>query len=300
MATDIAFALGVLLLLGERVPIGLKVFLTALAIVDDLGAILVIALFYTDRIALASLLAGAVLLVISALANRAGMRSPIAYYILGTLVWLAFLKSGVHATLATVLMAATIPARTRIEGEPLLNRLAELRSSLERAGLSQGRGLLTTDQHHLLQQAEQTLEHATAPLQRLEHALMPIVTFAVLPIFALANAGVVLSGDLTVALRHEVFLGVLLGLVIGKQVGILSFAWLSVRLGLAALPAGVGWRQIHAVGVLAGIGFTMSLFIDTLAFQDPALRDMAKLATLAASIASAVLGGWLLSRSQVR
>ena len=299
MATDIAFALGVVLLLGTRVPLGLRVFLTALAIVDDIGAIVVIAVFYTDSISLWSLIAGGAGVVASLVANRAGVRNAVAYFIIGTLVWLAFLESGVHATLAAVLMAMTIPARTCIDGESLLERMQAFQDGLRARGLPKGSQLLTTEQHDTLQEMEHVLEHANAPLQKLEHALVPISTFLVLPIFALANAGVTLNGgDMLDAYGEPVCYGVILGLVVGKQVGVLSFAWLAVRLGVADLPAGVTWRQVHAVAILAGIGFTMSLFVASLAFQEPATIEVAKVGILTASLLSGVTGGLLLAAAR--
>jgi NhaA family Na+:H+ antiporter len=297
MATDIAFALGVLLLVGPRVPIGLKVFLTALAIVDDIGAIVVIAIFYTDTIAVASLLAGAGMIAVSIVANVAGVRSSVFYYVLGAAVWVAFLKSGIHATLAAVLMAMTIPARTRIDGAPLVARLDKLLDKLRRSGLPEGKGLLDNRQHHIIHQMQTTTEHATAPLQDLEHAFMPVVTFLVMPIFALANAGVDLGGGLLDAFREPVCLGIIVGLFVGKQIGIFSASWIAVRVGIADLPRGVGWRHIHAVGILGGIGFTMSLFVASLAFDDPTIHQTAKAGILSASILSAIVGAWLLSRA---
>jgi len=297
MATDIAFALGVVFLLGSRVPLGLRVLLTALAIVDDIGAIVVIAVFYTDSISLWSLLAGGLGVLVSIAANRAGVRNAVAYFVIGTLVWLAFLKSGVHATLAAVLMAMTIPARTCINGEALLARMQELMDGLRAKGLPEGNQLLTTDQHDTLQSMEHVLEHANAPLQKLEHALVPISTFVVMPVFALANAGVSLSGDVLEAFRDPVCYGVILGLVAGKQIGVLSFAWLAVKVGIADLPKGVSWRQVHAVGVLAGIGFTMSLFVATLAFPGEAMVEVAKVGILSASLIAGIGGSLLLWRA---
>ena len=290
MATDIAFALGVLALLGDRVPVSLKVFLTALAIADDIGAILVIALFYTDGVSLAALGAGGLLLLLSVAASAAGVRSSVFYFVLGTLVWLAFLKSGVHATLAAVLMAFTIPARNRLESAALVRRARDLLAAFEAAGTGRGHGLLSAQEVHALHALSDTVGDASAPLQNLEHALNPLVTLVVLPVFALANAGVALEGGLGAALAHPVGLGVLLGLFAGKQVGIVGGAWLAVRLGLADLPPGVGWRRLHGVAVLGGIGFTMALFVGGLAFADPALRDAAKVGTLAATVLSAGVG----------
>jgi NhaA family Na+:H+ antiporter len=300
MATDIAFALGVLALLGDRVPVGLKVFLTALAIVDDIGAILVIAVFYTDSISVFSLGVGGALFLVSIAANAAGVRNPVVFFLLGTAVWLAFLKSGVHATLAAVLMAMTIPARTRVPGEEVVERLASHLDSLRRVGVAGGQRMLTLEQQHVMGGMERLLEEASAPLQRLEHGLVGLVTFLVLPVFALANAGVSVEGGLGAALRDPVCLGIILGLFAGKQLGVLGFSWLAVRSGVASLPEGVSWRHVHGVGTLGGIGFTMSLFVAGLAFPGPAgLQDVAKVGILTASLVSGVVG-ILLLRSAVR
>jgi NhaA family Na+:H+ antiporter len=296
MATDIAFALGVLALLGDRVPTSLKVFLTALAIVDDIGAVLVIALFYTDTIQMVSLAIAAMLLVVSVAANLSGVRYSVFYFILGTLVWLAFLESGVHATLAAVLMALTIPVRTRLEGAPFVERSRGFLSALDQVGLPSGQKLLSPDQMRILSSMETALEEATPPLQGLERALVPLVTFAVLPVFALANAGVSISGGVFSAYGDSVSLGIVLGLFIGKQAGILGFSWLSVKLGIADLPSDVTWTQVHGVAVLGGIGFTMSLFIGGLAFSDPQVVETVKVGILTGSGLSAVVG-WLLLRS---
>jgi NhaA family Na+:H+ antiporter len=226
------------------------------------------------------------------------VRNAIVYFLIGTFVWLAFLKSGVHATLASVLMAMTIPARTRIEGERLASRVCDAIDELRSTGLPRGKGLLTNEQQHALHAIEKTLEDASPPLQQLEHALMPLVTFLVMPVFALANAGVRLGGGIGDALVDPICIGVILGLFVGKQVGILTFSWLGVRLGIADLPSGVTWRQIHAVGVLAGIGFTMSLFIGGLAFDDPSHQEIAKVGILLGSILSGVVGSLLLLRSR--
>ena len=297
MATDIAFALGVLLLLGPRVPIGLKVFLTALAIVDDIGAIAVIAVFYTDTIAVGGLIAGVALIGLSVILNATGVRSSVVYFLVGLLVWVAFLKSGVHATLAAVLMAMTIPARTRADGEALFGRADGLLDRFKQTGIAPERRLLTNEQMHTLHAMQRWIGDATAPLQELEHALMPLVTFIVMPVFALANAGLDLSGDLAGALSDPVCLGIIAGLFVGKQLGIFGFAALAVRLGIADRPEGVSWRQLHAVSVLGGIGFTMSLFVASLAFQSEAQIATAKVGILAASLLSAVIGGLLLLRS---
>lgn len=294
VATDIAFALGVVALLGERAPAGLRVFLTALAIADDIGAILVIAVFYTESLRLASLGVAGALLAVSAAANAAGVRSVLAYFVIGMVVWVAFLESGVHATLAAVLMAFTIPARTRLECAPFLGRMERLIESFRARGAPAGRDLLPPEQHEVVEEMIDVCEGASAPLQRLEHALMPFVTFVVLPVFALANAGVPLTG-IGEAIRNPVTAGVVLGLLAGKPLGIALASAAGVRLGLADLPEGVRWSQLFAVGLLAGIGFTMSLFISELAFDTSELRDAAKIGILSASLIAGLLGSGLLA-----
>ena len=291
MATDIAFALGVMALLGDRVPGGLKVLLTALAIVDDIGAILIIALFYTDSIALFSLAAGGVCFVLAVGANLSGVRHTLAYLALGTFCWLGFLKSGVHATLASVLMAMTIPSRSRLDLSHLRRRLEDYAATLGRREPGGGRRLLTVEEQRLLHHLADDTEKASAPLQDLEHAMAPLVTFLVLPLFALANAGVAVQGDLWTALTAPLSLGIVAGLFAGKQAGILGAAWIAVVAGLADLPEQVTWRQVHAVGVLGGVGFTMALFVNGLAFpSDVALQDTGKVGVMAASFAAGVVG----------
>jgi NhaA family Na+:H+ antiporter len=295
MATDIAFALGVLALLGRRAPTGLKIFLTALAIVDDLGAVLVIALFYTAQVSWVALAAAAGFLAALVAANLAHARHPIVYALLGLGLWVAFLQSGVHATIAGVLLAMTIPARTRVDTGEFFRRAHAALHDFDRAG-EEGRNILTNaGQQSALAQLETLAEEVQTPLQRLEHALHPWVAFGIVPLFALANAGVPLGGGLGAALTGPVTLGVIAGLIIGKQVGVTLGAWLAVRLGLADLPDGVGWRHLYGAGWLAGIGFTMSLFVGSLAFGEGALLDAAKVGILAASLVSGLVG-WALLR----
>jgi NhaA family Na+:H+ antiporter len=271
MATDIAFALGILALLGSRVPLSLKVFLTALAIVDDLGAVLVIALFYTANLNLDALLAAGVCLALAALAGWRGVRSLYVYSLLGVLLWYFVLKSGVHATVAGVLLALTVPIGSRVRHEDEITPQDEPTAAM--------------------------VEHES-PLHRLEHALQPPVTFVILPIFALFNAGVAVSGSGDGSLSL-VTLGVFFGLLIGKPIGITLFSWVAVRLGLASLPNGTSWRAVFGIGMLGGIGFTMALFIANLAFPASALLDQAKIGVLSGSVVSALLGvAWLMFTTQ--
>jgi Na+:H+ antiporter, NhaA family len=301
MATDIAFALGILALLGDRVPTGLRIFLAALAIADDLGAVLVIALFYTGALDWAALGGAAAVLAILLGLNRAGVRHPLTYALLGGVLWLCILASGIHATIAGVLLALTVPARTRISEDEFLAR-AEASLADFRAADEPGTTVLTNHGHQAaLQDLESATDAAQAPLQRMEHALHGLVAYVIMPIFALANAGVPLGGGLGVAARSPVAWGVVLGLVLGKPLGITLSSWAAVRAGAAELPAGVAWRHVHGAAWLGGIGFTMSLFIAGLAFADPAMLDTAKLGVLGASVCAGLVGLVLLRRaSRVR
>ena len=295
MATDIAFALGILALLGSRVPVGLKVFLTALAIVDDLGAVLVIALFYTSDISWVALAAGVSLLFVLVGLNRSGVRHPAPYAIIGTVIWLAFLASGVHATIAGVLVAMTIPARTVIDDDDFvgtaLDKIDEFRRGASESVLGNGARV------QAVYALEEACEAALPPLVRIEDKLHGIVAFAIIPLFALANAGLVLGGVTAAGITHPVTLGIVAGLAIGKPAGIALASWIVVRAGAADLPEGTSWKMLHAVGWLAGIGFTMSLFVAGLAFKDQALLESAKLGILGASLLAGVSGSLFLYRA---
>ena len=256
MATDIAFALGILALLGDRVPNALRVFLAALAIADDLGAVLVIALFYTSALAWTAVGGVVAAFVVLLGLNRGGVRHPLAYVLLGAVLWALMLGSGIHASIAGVLLALTIPARTRTGDASLLVKF--------------------------------------------EHALQGPVAFVVMPIFALANAGVPLGDGAGMAVQSPIALGVVLGLVLGKPLGITLASYVAVRAGLAELPTAVSWRHVLGAGWLGGIGFTMSLFIAGLAFSAPATLNIAKVGILAASVCAGVVGYALLRGSSQR
>ena len=294
MATDIAFALGVLAILGKRVPTSLKVFLTALAIVDDLGAVVVIAIFYTEGLVWGWLALGIVVFGGMLLLNRLGVRHPVPYGALGIALWFAFLQSGVHATVAGVLGAMAIPAVARINTGQFVSWSRQALDELEACcGTTHGngRGTATTiEQRAVLQAMETAIQNVESPLQRMEHALEKPVAYTIMPIFALANAGVPFLGNFFEDLLNPVSVGVVMGLVFGKQIGITVFTWLAVRLGLADLPQGVSWRHIYGVAWLGGIGFTMALFIDSLAFEGNPLIDTAKIGILTGSIISGVVG----------
>lgn len=296
MATDIAFALGVLALLGKRIPFALTIFLTAVAIVDDLLAVLVIALFYTAGIDFMALGAGFALLVVLLAANLLGIRTILFYMVLGLGVWLAFLQSGVHATIAGVLVAWTIPARNRIDPAEFLERVRGLLARFESSRLEPTIMLTDEIQQQAVIELEEACEDVQAPLQKLEHRLHVWVQFVIMPIFALANAGVVLSLGEIGGDTGRVTLGIVAGLVLGKPLGLLGAAWLAVRAGIAALPEGVTWRHMLGASCLGGIGFTMSLFVATLAFGESELLAAAKLGILAASVVAGSLGYFLLRR----
>jgi len=298
MATDIAFALGIIALLGDRIPRSLAIFLTALAIVDDLGAVLVIALFYTSELSILALAAGLVCLLILVTGNRLGVKSPNFYALIGLLLWIALLKSGVHATVAGVLIGMTIPVRPSRREETFLTEAERLIASYRSMGPSSGL-FLHEEKLGTLLALEHTCHDALSPLQRMEHEMHHWVILGVMPIFALANAGITLDIDqIGTALVHPVTLGIALGLLVGKPLGITLCAWLAVRLGIAVLPPGISWRQIAGVGVLGGIGFTMSLFITNLAYgENLELIAAAKVGIFAASLLAGTVG-YLLLRLQ--
>ncbi len=296
MATDIAFALGCLAILGSRIPFALKIFVTAVAIVDDLIAVLVIAIFYSSELNLAALGAGLAVLALLAGCNRLGIRSPLVYGALGAVVWLSFLQSGVHATIAGVLIALTIPARYRIDTPTFQRRAQALLNSFDPLAGAETPMLTDDAQQRAVLALEELCEQAQAPLQKLEHQLQGWVTWLIMPLFALANAGVSLGSVQLSGELLPMLLGVALGLLVGKPLGLLGAAWLAVRAGVAALPQGVSWRAMAGAGVLAGIGFTMSIFVATLAFSDPAALATVKVAVLASSLVAGVLGTLLLLR----
>ena len=255
-ATDIAFALGVLMLLGSRVPASLKIFLTSLAIFDDIGAIVIIALFYTEKISLSALVIAGVCILILFILNRRNVVSKSPYILLGVIMWIATLKSGVHATLAGVILAMFIPLRSKKEPD-------------------------------------------ISPLKDMEHDLHSVVAFFVLPVFAFSNAGISLKGIGLDQLLHGVPLGIALGLFIGKQVGIFGLCWLAIKMKLAALPKGVSWASLYGVATLCGIGFTMSLFISALAFEDHGVNTFfdERLGIILGSVVSGIAGYFILRTS---
>lgn len=298
MATDIAFALGIMSLLGKRVPLSLKIFLTALAIADDIGAVLVIALFYTSDISMQSLGAGGLFLLVLLGANYIGVRSTLFYGVVGIAgVWLAFLMSGVHATIAGVLAAFAIPARTKIDEKKFINILEDQLKEFH-AIPPNDVTLLEPAQYKIIERINRLANAAGTPLQKLEYQLHPWISFLVMPLFAFSNSGVTLeAGFLTDMWSSNVTLGILLGLLVGKFFGILLFSWAAVKWKIAPLPEGIKWKQIIGVALLAGIGFTMSLFITTLAFKDPEFIMEAKLGIFLASMLAGAMGYFVLKKT---
>lgn len=290
MATDIAFALGVLYLLGDKVPLSLKVFLTALAIVDDIGAVLVIAFFYTSDINFVSLATGGVFMLVLIVSNIVGIRNTIYYGIIGIGgLWLAFLMSGVHATIAAVLAAMTIPADVKISEKIYTEKLQLLIAKFQKAKPNNN-PTVTSNQLHIIEDIRICSKRALTPLQRLEHSMHPFVAFVVMPIFAFSNAGVVLSGDMFSQLNTSVFYGVFFGLILGKVLGVFGLVFLLVKLKWINLPDGMNNIHLLGVGFLASIGFTMSLFIGGLAFVNKEFIAQAKMGVLFASIVASFIG----------
>jgi len=289
MATDIAFAVGVLSLVGRRVPPALVVFLLSLAIVDDLGAIVVIAVFYTSDLALGWLAVAGGTIVVGYVLKRVDVRSLVPYFLLAAVCWLALHESGVHATLAGVAFGLLAPSRSfyarehfRTAAPPLISRLDQPVPSGEDA---------QSDDAETLARIAHLAHETQTPLDRLEYRLIPWTSFLVVPLFALANAGVrVSAGDLVDAFSEPVTLGVLFGLVVGKTVGVFGFSVLAVRLGFGKMPAGTRMPHLLGVAMLAGIGFTVALFVTELAFVEGGQADLAKIGILAASAAAGLLG----------
>lgn len=297
MATDIAFALGVLYLLGDRVPVSLKIFLTALAIIDDLGAVLVIAFFYTSEIHFDQVLLGGGFLAIMIIGNVSGVRSALFYGILGIGgVWLTFLLSGIHATIAAVLAALTIPANVRINE---LTYVTKIKNLIEKFSKSPSNEVstVTAEQQHIIDDVIDLSNKALTPLQKLEHALHPFVAFVVMPIFALANAGIEFSGNVTEALTSKVTLGIALGLILGKVLGIVGFIYIFTKLKIVSLPEGTTIKQFVGISFLAAIGFTMSLFITTLAFTEAHYIANAKIGVIIASFIAGLIGFFILKKT---
>jgi Na+:H+ antiporter, NhaA family len=299
MATDIAFALAVLSLLGDRAPLGLKLFLSALAIADDLGAVLVIALFYTPVIHAGYLLAAIAILGILLAGNLMWIRWTLFYAVCGVALWFAVLGSGIHATVAGVVVALFIPARGKFDTDTFVRNVRHHLDRLSCEDESCGFSILLNRNHlNSVQAIDLCCKNVETPLQRLEHALQPWVAYLVLTLFALANAGLHLGGlDWAGALGDPVTQGVALGLTLGKPLGVVGFSFMATRWFKAQLPSGVGWADILGAGLLSGIGFTMSLFVTGLSFSSPEMAENAKLAIILASVVSGILGYMVIFRA---
>lgn len=289
-STDIAFCLATLHMLGRRVPTGLKVFVVAAAIVDDLFGIIILAAFYSHGISISTLLLAFLPIALLVLSNRMDFRNPALYLILGFALWLLFVGAGIHATVAGVIVALSVPVLPKLdplqfqeEIQTNLERFADIRSSDDSETLNRRR-------KSAILGIEYASVHAQSPLQRLEAGLHPLVAFLVLPLFALCNAGVALSVVDNVPSNLQLFLAVAAGLVIGKPIGIATFSYLSVKLGFASLPRNVNWSQIFSASILSGIGFTMSLFISSLSFENATLIEVSRFSILVASLIAWLLG----------
>ena len=297
MACDIAFVLGILYLLGDKVPASVKIFFTAFGIVDDLGAVLIIALVYTSDISFVSLAIGLIFFLLLVLANKFGVRSTLFYGIVGILgVWLPFLLSGVHATIAAVLVAFTIPATTKISEAGFLKKIKKYATNLGDTESLNG-PTLTNSQLHIIGNMKSIAKHAMPPLQRLEHGLHPVVAFVVMPIFALANAGVVFNINFTDLFSNNIFSGIVFGLVFGKFIGIFGVTFILLKLKLVKLPMKMTINHLFGISILSGVGFTMCLFITTLAYENPEHITQAKIAIFVASIIAGIAGYILLNRN---
>lgn len=291
MATDIAFSLGVLAMLGSRVPLSIKIFLTTLAVVDDIGGILVIAIGYTSHIDVMLLVYAAALLGVLLLGSKLQIKSKVFYGLIGIIIWFLFLNSGIHATIAGVLVAFCIPATPVVAPNKYIKMI---RSSVKHLDNTDELTILSKDQLNWLKQIESASDKVISPLQDMEDSLHSIVNNGILPLFAFANAGICLHGMDPLSVFEGVSLAIILALVVGKFLGILAFSWATVKLGWAPMPANSDWKMMASVAVLGGIGFTVSLFIANLSFgADPAQADLlahAKLGIVTGSVLAGVLG----------
>ncbi len=294
VATDIAFSLGILALLGSRAPISLKIFLTACAIVDDIGAVVIIALFYTEAITWIYVGLGGGTLVALTLLNILGVRNIYIFIGLGIIVWISFMQSGIHSTVAGVALAATIPLNVRLVRLDLQRFVIKIKGLIRQFDERGDTGPRVLTTPHQTEKSERASKDVGSSLQRLEHSIHPWVAFGIMPLFALANAGVVLDAGIIQNIFEPVAFGIILGLVVGKPLGIFLFTWLSIKLGIGHMPPGVGWFHILGVSLLAGVGFTMSLFIADLAFVSIEYSSQSKIAILLGSLIAGSAGYFLL------
>ena len=292
MATDIAFAMGAMAIFGKKLPMGLRVFLAAFAIADDLGAVLVIALFYTKIIVFSNLAICGILVLMLGIANFLWIRWTVVYAVLGIMVWIAVLGSGLHPTVAGIIVSMFIPARGKYDTDLFIQKAKQRLEAFQCAENSCGFSILLNEDHmNAVQSLELDCHNVETPLQRMLHALHPWVAFLILPIFALGNAGLSFHDvNFSEALTHPLTIGIILGLFLGKPVGITLFSYIAVKAKIAALPQGIYWPHIFGVSMFGGIGFTMSLFVSGLSFTTPALINYSKFAILIGSVLSAAIG----------
>ncbi len=292
MATDIAFAMGAMAIFGKKLPMGLRVFLAAFAIADDLGAVLVIALFYTKEIVFSNIALCGVLVLILGIVNFLWIRWTIVYAVLGIMIWIAVMGSGLHPTVAGIIVSMFIPAQGKYDTDLFIRKAKERLDAFQCAENSCGFSILLNADHlNAVQSLEHDCHNVETPLQRILHVLHPWVAFLILPIFALGNAGLTFHDlNFSETIRHPLTMGIILGLFLGKPIGITLFSYLSVKLKIADLPREIAWPHIFGVSMLGGIGFTMSLFVSGLSFTAPELINYSKFAILVGSILSAIAG----------
>jgi Na+:H+ antiporter, NhaA family len=290
VATDIAFSLGILSLLQKRIPFSLKVFLTAFAIIDDIGAVLIIAIFYTSKIIYIYLALSLLLFFILILFNLLHIRKPLVYLIPGVFMWVFLYFSGVHPTISGILLALTIPTVARIDYKKFLSSSKKSLDELENSRIMDDKDITTDELNTGVFRLENSCEKVLAPAHRIEHKLHPYVAYLIVPLFAFANAGVRIEGSFWDALLRPVTIGIILGLFFGKQIGISLFLWLSFKFKISALPNEATFKQIYGIGCLGGIGFTMSLFIANLAFANIQILNDAKIGILFGSLISGITG----------
>ncbi|MCB9201664.1 MAG: Na+/H+ antiporter NhaA [Flavobacteriales bacterium] len=295
MATDIAFALGVLYLLGKRIPTSLKIFLTVLAIADDIGAVLVIAFFYTSKISFESLFFAFIFLIAMFIGNRLKIRNVYFYAILGILgVWFSISLSGVHATIGGILAAFTIPSEIKIKHKTYYNKINKFNSKIKELK-DINSSIVNFSQFHLLEQIKDLTDQTISPLQKIEHHLNKVVTYFVLPLFAFSNSGVTFIEENNYSEINYVTVGIFFGLILGKVIGVFGVSLLMIKLGFVKKSNEITFKHLLGVGFLAGIGFTMSLFVTNLAFQTPEYINHAKIGILSASVISGLIGYLILS-----
>ena len=300
MATDIAFVLGFILILGKRVPLALKVFIVTLAVVDDLGAVILIASFYTESLNLAFIGFSALILIALMLLNRIGVKELMPYLLLGIALWFFMEGSGIHTTIAGVLLAFTIPVHSKISTKQFVKICSFAVDEVKKGESKRKNILLTPEQQDSLEYISDSYDAVQSPLVRLEHRLLPFSSFIVMPVFALANAGIQIS-DINQPIFQPVSLGILLGLVLGKPIGIIGATYLGYRLGWIKKPSSCTWKHIIGAGILGGVGFTMSMFISNLAFDNPDTLALAKLFIVGSSLLMGIIGViylWIISRSE--